>query len=397
MGSAREQNAGHRMSPVLPRTLFVTRNLPPLVGGMERLNARTWSALASRGDAVLVGPRGCSARLPAGMATYEAPGGSIAAYLGPASLHVLRAAIRFRPGVVLAGSGVTAPLALAAARVARARAVVYLHGLDIVAAHAAYRGLWLPAIRRCDAFMVNSSATWNLAADAGIPTGRMTIVHPGTDLVAENPGAGQGFRQRHGFGSEPLILSAGRLTPRKGLVEFVARALPLVVAAHPAARLVVVGADARVAANAATTSEAARIRDAAARAGLSRHLAMLGGVDDCELDAAYRAANVLVFPILALPGDVEGFGMVAIEAAARGLPTVGFRVGGVIDSVDDGKSGDLVDPEDYEALADRLVARLAATNRADDGAACRRHAARFGWDRFEAQVLGALSDAAHGQ
>ncbi len=397
MGSARERIAGHRMSPVQPRTLFVTRNLPPLVGGMERLNARIWSVLASQGDAVLVGPSGCSARLPAGLATYEAPGGSIPAYLGTAALHVLRAALRYRPGLVLAGSGVTAPLALAAARVVRARAVVYLHGLDVVATHAAYRGLWLPAIRRCDAFMVNSSATWTLAADAGIPTGRMTIVHPGTDLVADDPAAGRDFRQRHGFGSDPLILSAGRLTPRKGLVEFIARALPLVVAAQPAVRLVVVGADARAAANAGAASESARIHAEAAHAGLSRHLTMLGCVDDRELDAAYRAANVLVFPILALPGDIEGFGMVAIEAASRGLPTVGFRVGGVIDSVDDGRSGDLVDPGNYEALAACLVARLAATNRADDGAACRRHAARFGWDRFDAQVLGALADAAHGQ
>lgn len=396
MGSVHDRVAGSSEIPPLPRTLLVTRNLPPLVGGMERLNARVWSALAARGDAVLVGPRGCGDRLPAGLATYEAPAASIGTYLGMAAVHALRAALRFRPGLVLAGSGVTAPLVLGAARAIGARAVVYLHGLDIVASHAAYRALWLPAIRSCDAFLVNSSATAKLAAEAGIRPGAIRVVHPGTDLVGEDPVAGSTFRHRHGLGNDPVILSVGRLTPRKGLVEFVQRALPAIIAAQPAARLVVVGADARAAVNAGAGSEAARIRAAAAQAGLARNVLLLGAVDDVELDAAYRAGDALVFPVLDLPGDVEGFGMVAIEAAARGLPTVGFRVGGVVDSVDDGRSGDLVAAGDYHELASRMLARLATTDRAGVAAACRLHARKFGWDRFDAHMLAALADAAHG-
>lgn len=88
--------------------------------------------------------------------------------------------------------------------------------------------------------------------------------------------------------------------------------------------------------------------------------------------------------------------MVAIEAAARGLPTVGFRVGGVVDSIDDGVSGDLVSPGDHVELAARIAARLADTDRAAIVAACRRHAARFGWNRFDDEVLAAIDAAAHG-
>lgn len=377
-----------------PAILFVTRNLPPLVGGMERLNARVWSMLARAGDAVLVGPRGCTAHLPSGRATFEAPAFGIGAYLGVAAVQAMRAAWRFRPGVVLAGSGVAAPLALASARTVRARAVVYLHGLDIVAPHVAYRRLWMPAIRRCDAFMVNSDATRRLAEDAGIPPSRIRVVHPGTDLPPVDHVAGAGFRQRHAFGSDPLMLSVGRLTPRKGLVEFVERALPIVVAANPRARLVVIGGDARAALNASAQSEAGRIRRAAERVGLGQHLALLGALDDAEVDAAYRAADVLVFPVLALPGDVEGFGMVAIEAAARGLPTVGFRTGGVVDSVDDGVSGTLVAAGDYRSLADCVLTRLGTAERASAAEACRRHAARFSWARFDAQVMAVLASAA---
>lgn len=380
----------------MTRTLFVTRNLPPLIGGMERLNARLWSLLAAKGDAILVGPRGSRALLPASLASYEAPVRGIGAYLAMAGVHALRASLRFRPDLVLAGSGVTAPLALASARACGARAMVYLHGLDVVAANALYRRLWLPAIRRCDAFMVNSSATAQLAVKAGVACDRIRIVHPGTDFAGDDSTAGPAFRRRHGLGDTPIILSAGRLTPRKGLVEFVERSLPLILAEHPGARLVVVGTDASAAVNAAKGSESARIRAAAIRADVSDRVMLLGAVDDRELDSAYRAVDLLVFPVLALPGDVEGFGMVAIEAAARGLPTVGFRVGGVVDSIDDGVSGDLVSPGDHVELAARIAARLADTDRAAIVAACRRHAARFGWNRFDDEVLAAIDAAAHG-
>ena len=64
------------------------------------------------------------------------------------------------------------------------------------------------------------------------------------------------------------------------------------------------------------------------RWGWQRTSACLARVDDQRLSDAYFAADVMVFPVLDLPGDVEGFGMVAVEAAAHGLPTVAFAVGG---------------------------------------------------------------------
>jgi len=362
---------------------------------MERLNARLWSALATHGEAILVGPRGCRERLPPGLAVLEAPAGGLGGFLPVAMVQALRATKRFRPRLLVAGSGVTAPIALICARLTGANCVVYLHGLDIVARHAAYRSLWLPAIRRCDAFLVNSSATARLARDAGIDPARTRVVPPGTELPTTVPPRNR-FRALHGLGAAPLLLCVGRLTPRKGLSEFVERALPAIVATHPDTLLAVAGADASAALNAGRHSEAARILAAASEAGVARNLRMLGAIDDAALEEAYCAADVLVFPVLELPGDIEGFGMVAIEAAARGLPTVAFAVGGVTDAVVDGESGYLVATGDYQALVDRVLGLLGGGDRCRVNAeSCLRHASRFSWARFDSNVVDALGSALH--
>ena len=111
--------------------------------------------------------------------------------------------------------------------------------------------------------------------------------------------------------------------------------------------------------------------------------------DDASLSAAYRAANVHVFPVREISGDVEGFGMVAVEAAAHGLPTVAYAVGGVPDAVSDGVSGALVEPGDSAAFADAASRWLHADN--DARAACRVFAERFAWPRFDAEIRRVLA------
>jgi phosphatidylinositol alpha-1,6-mannosyltransferase len=97
-----------------------------------------------------------------------------------------------------------------------------------------------------------------------------------------------------------------------------------------------------------------------------------------------------VFPVLDLPGDVEGFGMVALEAAAHGVPTVAFAVGGVPDAVADGRTGVLVAPGDYAALAAATLAQLDASNAADVAGQCRDFARGLDWAVFGARLRALL-------
>lgn len=366
-----------------PRVLIITRNLPPLLGGMERLNQGIIRSLMSDYAVTVVGPAGCGECLADGeLELVEVPHRPLWRFILYSLVLSSRSAFRKRPHLVIAGSGVTAPAAHIAASIVRARSVVYLHGLDLTVPNPLYRACWLPFVRRMDLALANSHNTGQLALANGIAASRLEVLHPGTELPRSNSASGDDFRRDHNLGDRPVLLSVGRLTRRKGLAEFVTTALPAVLSAHPQALLLIIGEDASNALTAGSGSERQKIIESSRRAGVAEAVMILRHCDETTLAAAFGAADVYVFPVLAVPGDVEGFGMVAIEAAAHGLPTVAFGVGGVPDAVVDGQSGSLVAERDYEAFADRIAYWLARRGAPEVAPQCVAVAELFGWDVF---------------
>lgn len=371
------------------RSLLITRNFPPLIGGMERLNCHILSALSQRGPVVLIAPRGSGEHAKSATSVLELPLRPLALFLIGATVATIGGLRRLGPNIVVAGSGLTAPHAWLAARLSGARFAVYVHGLDLVVDHAIYQRIWLPIIRRADRVLANSRHTAQLAIERGVPSDRISVVSPGTDCsIAEDVDAAE-VRTRYGLGNGPILISVGRLTPRKGLVPFVHEVLPMVVARHPDVRLVIVGDDASDALRGGAGSERARILGAADSMGLVSHVRLLGRLTDLELASIYSCATLHVFPVVDLPGDIEGFGMVALEAAARGVATVGYEVGGIPDAVESGVSGELVRAGDASALANVILSWIEGPP-LEAAAACRAFAMRNNWDAFEGKLLGAL-------
>jgi phosphatidylinositol alpha-1,6-mannosyltransferase len=292
---------------------------------------------------------------------------------------------RFRPHVVLAGSGLAAPFAWLAAKCAGARMGIYVHGLDLIENQPIYRWFWRPFIRRAEICFVNSHNTARLAAAIGVPDSRIAIVHPGVDMPGPEPET-KDFRQRFAIGDGPILLSVGRLIERKGLLEFVERSLPAIVMKHPDVRLVVLGDETPDLLHGDSTRLGARIRARADELGVARNLVFIGPQDDAVLAAAYRATAVHVFPVREVEGDVEGFGMVAVEAAAHGVPTVAFAVGGVPDAVHDGVSGCLIAPGDYVQLAEKVGELLRPSAMGATRAKAQAFAERFEWRLFGAAL-----------
>jgi phosphatidyl-myo-inositol dimannoside synthase len=239
--------------------------------------------------------------------------------------------------------------------------------------------------------LVNSNNTGALAREYGVAAEKIRVVFPGVDASPNlrESGANE-FRRKHSLDGALLMLSVGRLTDRKGLIEFVEHALPGIVATFPEASLVVIGDEASDALK-GSSGMRQRIEQLAARLGLAANIVMLGTVDERELEDAYIASDVHVFPVKSMPGDVEGFGMVAIEAAAHGLPTVAFAVGGVPDAVADGRSGMLVSPGNFGHFTGAVIACL-ETGRQRYEIPSRDFAANFGWERFGREVSVALID-----
>ena len=339
------------------RVLIITRNLPPLVGGMERLNWHMADELSKYAEVKVIGPKGAAAIKPNNVELLEAPLKPLGLFLLISSLRALWLAIRWKPDVILAGSGLTAPVAWFASKLCGAKSSVYLHGFDITVSNKLYQTVWAPTFKKMNHIIVNSTPTKQLALNAGVPEKKISIVYPGVELpTAPQPQEKiEIFKQKHQLIGKKILLSVGRLTTRKGLKEFVAQALPQIVRDKPSAVLVIVGEAPKNSLGAGIQTQG-EILQAAQQNGLEKHIKFLGVITDkTELATVYEAADVHVFPVRHIPDDPEGFGMVAIEAAAHGLPTVAFATGGIVDAVKHGVSGYLVEKNCYHILSEQVV------------------------------------------
>lgn len=342
------------------RILIITRNLPPLVGGMERLNWHMADELSKYANVRAVGPRGSAHTQPLHVDISEAPLNPLPLFLFVAFCKALWITLRWKPDVILAGSGLTAPLAWILGKICKARTAVYLHGFDITVKDRVYQSLWVPVFKKMNRVIVNSTPTKELALAAGVPDVRISIVFPGVSLPekAQPDEVIAAFKREHGLENKKIMLSVGRLTTRKGLKEFVELSLPAIVKQVPEAMLVVVGEAPKQSLGAGIQSRES-IEQAADILGIKQHILFLGVITDpVQLATVYEAADVHVFPVRHIPDDPEGFGMVAIEAAAHGLPTAAFATGGIVDAVKHGKSGYLADKNNYSQLAEHTLQLL---------------------------------------
>lgn len=375
------------------KVLLVTRNFPPLIGGMERLLHHAYQELTNSHDVALVGPRGCLDHVSGDRPVAEVSAKPIPLFLLEARQAARRLARRFNPDLVLAGSGLSLPAARAAGRHSAAPVVTLVHGLDLVHPNRLYRRHILPAVTKANHVIANSRNTMGLAGKLGVSLAKISVVTPGVSVPRQVPDATP-LRRRLGLGDRPVILSVGRMTPRKGLAEFVEGCLPAIVKRCPDVCLLIVG-DTPAGSAAKPGNAKEEIQRVVSLRGLGHHVLLAGALDDDSLAMAYSAAEVFVFPVLEIAGDVEGFGMVALEAAAYRLPTVAFAAGGVPDAVADGISGSLVQPGCYEEFSEQVIVTLGRGKEANEHQ-CLRYAQENSWARFGTR-LRALCDKVIGE
>lgn len=371
------------------RVLIITRNLPPLVGGMERLNWHMADELSKHAEVKVIGPQGSASLKPQSVSLSEAPLKPLPLFLFIAACKAVWFAIRWKPDVILAGSGLTAPIAWLASKLCGAKSVAYLHGFDITVKDRLYQSLWTPTFKKIDRIIVNSTPTKKLAFAAGVPEKKISIVYPGVSLPEQPQPATTiaAFKQQHGLQDKKILLSVGRLTTRKGLKEFVEQALPTIVQHVPEVMLVVVGEAPKNSLGAGIQTQD-EIMQAAQKHGLTKHIKFLGVITDkTELATVYEAADVHVFPVRHIPDDPEGFGMVAIEAAAHGLPTVAFATGGVVDAVGQSESGYLVEKDNYVELGKQVLNVLLNPMKTED---IQAFAQQFAWRKFGQSIVNAF-------
>jgi phosphatidyl-myo-inositol dimannoside synthase len=213
---------------------------------------------------------------------------------------------------------------------------------------------------------------------------RMVQLSPGVDASVFHPDVdGASVRASLGLAGRRVVVCVSRLMPRKGQDTLI-RALPAIRHQVPDAALLLVGGG----------PHRTTLHKLASDTGMGEHVVITGSVPFSALPAHYAAGDVFAMPCRTrhLGLDVEGLGIVYLEASAVGLPVVAGRSGGAPDAVLEGQTGQVVDGEDVAEVAATVAGLLAdPARRASFGAAGRDWVQRdWTWDGAAARLAAVL-------
>jgi glycosyltransferase involved in cell wall biosynthesis len=219
-----------------------------------------------------------------------------------------------------------------------------LSGIALVTTcHGFFRPRWFRKTFPCwgqAVIAISRPVAGHLSQDFGVPEKNIHLIFNGVDLdrfLMTDDNRRGSVRKKWGLGDTPLIGIIARLSNVKG-IEFLIRAMPLVLKELPSASLMIVGRGS--------------YEDI-----LKKEAADLSLTDKVHFKDTINQTNQILcaFDVFVMPSILEGLGLSVMEAQACGVPVIASRVGGLVDLIEDGKSGYLVPSRDAEALADRII------------------------------------------
>jgi phosphatidylinositol alpha-1,6-mannosyltransferase len=328
------------------RLLVVTNDFPPRAGGIQSFVHGVVSRLPPQDVVVLTsrwrGWQEWDARQPFPVVRHDTQVLLPTAGVRRHAVELLR-----EHGCTAVWFGAAAPLGLLAPALRAAgarRLVATTHGHEVGwAALPAARTLLRRIAANVDVVTYLGDYTRVRLARALAPyDDRLRPLTPAVDAALFRPDAGgQRRRAELGLANRPVVVCVSRLMPRKGQDLLVA-ALPKIRRRVPNTTLVLVGGG----------PSRKRLAKLARDHRVSEHVVFSGSVDHAELPAWYGVGDVFAMPCRQRVGglDVEGLGMVFLEAAACGLPVVAGTSGGSVDAVRDRETGRIVSGHDVEEL-----------------------------------------------
>jgi phosphatidylinositol alpha-1,6-mannosyltransferase len=229
--------------------------------------------------------------------------------------------------------------------------VCYVHGEEMNTARSS-RELTLLARRvlaDCEAVISNSENTRSiLRGEWRVPAHKNLLLHPGVDAGYYVPAPRDAeIRRALGWSERPVVLTVGRLQRRKGQDQLIRAVAQVVRRSVPDVLYAIVGEGA----------ERERLASLIGEQGLQDSVVLMGELDDRQLLHCYQQCDLFALPNREIDGDIEGFGMVLLEAQACGKPVIAGASGGTSETMRVGESGLIVDCQDPIPLGE-LVAKL---------------------------------------
>jgi len=312
--------------------LFISRAYPPVVGGIEKQNFEIATALSRICQVeVLANTRG----------KWFLP-----LFLPYATFRALLSARKY--DVVLLGDGVLGVTGYLLKMVTGKPVACIIHGLDLTYKNTIYQKLWVNIfIRHMDKLIAVGHETIHQGVSRGIPESNFVFVPNG--VAPADPGE---IFTRHELetliGQEikgPILLTIGRLVKRKGVVWFINN---VVGRLDGSIVYIIAGAG----------KEAAHILSAIQSNHLQDRVFFIGEISDQDKKLLFSTADIFIQPNIKVDGDMEGFGLVVLEAAAHGCIVIASRLEGLIDSVQHGQNGYLVTPgnaKEYREMIESVL------------------------------------------
>ena len=349
--------------------LFITRNYPPKTGGLENYSYSLIREFEQTHTVFKV--------------TSSLSNRHLLWFLPWCLIRGLFLVLRHSIRHIHLCDGVLAPVGLIVKWATGARVSISIHGLDMTYTNRIYQNVIPGCVGRLDRVFCVSRATRDECTKRGIPAEMSLVVPngihpdefvrlPDTEKLREAASS----RLGRSLGSRKVLVTVGRLVPRKGVAWFVSHVMPglnleyfyLIVGEGP---------------------EKTAIQEAIKSHSLDERVGLTGAVSDDVRNMILNIADVFIMPNIRISSDPEGFGIVALEAGCFGLPVVASDIQGIKDAVIDGVTGYLVLERDAGAFREKIE------NMNLDRTAIRQEVGRrFDWHHIAARYADAIfSDA----
>lgn len=313
------------------KILFVARNYPPVIGGLEK-NAEDYYRNVSKIANVdlLANPLGKK---------------HLAAFTLKTIFYLINNGNKY--DIVHFNDAVLSPLIPIIRAFSKAKITFTVHGLDVVYDNPVYQFLVRLFLKRADRVFAISRYTRQQSIDRGVKPEKLSIIPDGLTPGNQNfynEKEVQSFLAKYSLKvqNKKILVSIGRLVERKGHAWFIKSVFPII----PKDFIYLIGGEG---------PERPKLLNLIQETGLSERVFAIGRVTEEEKEIMYQIADLFIMPNISMNNDPEGFGIVLLEAGSFNLPVVATDIEGISSAVLDGITGRLVPEKDVERFVSAIT------------------------------------------
>lgn len=229
----------------------------------------------------------------------------------------------------------------------------FIHGEDVETAALSRELSWMlrKVFSKASTLICNSQNSANILLDKWqVPESKVIVLHPGVDATRFVPAPKNDITKRSlGWDDKTVILTVGRLQKRKGQ-DMIIKALPAIIKQEPNVLYAIIG----------DGEQRKSLISLADELGVAEHVMFMGEVSDNEMIQSYQQCDIFALPNRTIGNDIEGFGMVLVEAQACGKPVIAGDSGGTSETMVKGETGFIVDCSTPEPLAKQMIHLLSS-------------------------------------